>query len=356
MIGSTRALGVLAAAALSLSLAPAAGADEIGPQGSFMWRHGGWHATGGFRGDWVKAPSLTTGLANRNAVHGGLPIFFTHDIGRLAIFGFEGEVGYAFRAGALPPWLGANTRVAVFGRYGASGSQNAQAERFSQTGWSVVSVDGSRLVDEDDPSTLRSGARLQETRAAFGLRATTDYALAPSWILTPEIGGQFGWSRRTYRIAEDLDQNDFVRTANLKLRSDDVGGVLGLRLTWRPTHFLAVHVGGRVALLARRTKLDASDCMGTDVGGANTIICSGSVYTTATANTRTVFAAVPAGEIGVAYSPNAGTVIRLVGGIEFDTKSPGVRLPTATNRAAASVIHGSTVNYTIQAQVTVLVW
>ncbi len=105
-----------------------------------------------------------------------------------------------------------------------------------------------------------------------------------------------------------------------------------------------------------RTKLDASDCMGTDVGGANTIICSGSVYTTATANTRTVFAAVPAGEIGVAYSPNAGTVIRLVGGIEFDTKSPGVRLPTATNRAAASVIHGSTVNYTIQAQVTVLVW
>jgi hypothetical protein len=357
---------LLLACAGALSPASArAQASDAGAPGTYLWRPGAWHAALGYRADWFSVPGLTTGLANNFSGSGGLPVFFTHRFGGLSVHSLVGEGGYAFAPGALPAWLGANARVVVFGQWGGATSQGSFLQRRSPDGWSVVSVDGLRLGESFGDRLLRSRADVTEKRSSIGLRATTDYALAPAWWVSAEVAAFIGRARRAYAVVEDLDRGDsdddsspfaIVRTVDARIHTREYGGVLGLRFTWRPIETLSVFAAGRVALLWRRVRLDAHDCLGDNLGTFAAPFCTGSLFVTATSQRHAGFVAMPGSEIGFAYAPVAGIVVRVAGGIDYDPRSPGVRLPTATDRRPASLTFHGAVIYSVQATLTVALW
>jgi hypothetical protein len=366
MIRSARGKAAAMAVAAALVLAPGAAADEGGGgPGSFQWRLDSWHVSLGVRADFIPVPHLTTGLANSVAGGGGLPVFFTHRFGRVTVLGFAGEGGYALPAGTLPAWLGENTRILAFGHWGGAGSQGSYLARPWPDGWSVVSVNGLLLEQGFGDRFLRSRADVTEKRSAFGVLATTDYALAQDLWLSAELAARFGRARRAYAVVEDLDRAipeegppdpATVRTVDARIHTQEFGGVFGGRLTWRPSETLALHVAGRVALLWRRVRLDVNDCLGDNLGSFEAPLCTGSRFVTATSQRQTGFVAVPGGEIGIAASLAPGIVFRVSGGVDYDPRSPGVRLPTATDRRPASLTFQGAVIYNVQAMLTVAIW
>lgn len=356
-------------AAFAAALAVAAGAapataDEIGAPGAFLWRHDAWHVSLGPRIETRGVAPLTTGLANNFSFGGGgLPIFFTHRFGGLMLYGLAGELGYALPAGAPPPWLGDHARIFLFGRALWGGAQGSDLASGAPNGWSLVSVDNQRLAERFGQTNLTSLARVDERRWTLGLVATTDYALGAALFFSPALGLQIGRGRRGFRIVETLgeDTSDesflppLVRTVDARVRTDDWGGTLGARLTWRPSETLAFHIGGRVAFLARTVRLDVGDCLGTGRGGADPV-CTGSVWITAAASRRSLLAVVPAGEIGLAYAPRPGWLLAIVGGLEFDPHSPGLALPTASDRRPARIEFRGHLGFNFEARLTVAFW
>ncbi len=333
-------------AAALFALASAAHAqDHYGTPGSWMWTEGAWYGGAGFRAGSFKVPGFASGTTAANDT----VRLFGHTFSRLTSYGVTGFFGYALTDGTLPPWLGRNARLQLFGGYNDGQAVTSVAPGPVATNFSSVSVDGLQVATDTDTATITSVARVHQRDWQTGFRFATDYEFAQgTFIVTPTFDVIGGQAYRTYRLFEDFGLIPTSHTVTARLRSTDIGGTVGAIFSWKASPAWVFHAGGHVTLAHRRVSLDASDCF----GGTRTV-CHGTVFATTAADTRTALAVLPGGEIGATYSANGFFLIGVTLGLEHDNRSPGIRLPALGDRAPASIVFANSLNYWVQVKATV---
>ena len=332
-------------AAALLALGSAASAqDYYGTPGSWMWTQGGWYAGAGFRAGSFKVPGFESGTtANNDTAR-----LFGHTFTRLTSYGATGHFGYALPDGTLPPWLGRNIRLQIFGGYNDGQAVASTPLGPVETNFSTVSVDGLQVASDSDTASITSVARVHQRDWQTGFRFATDYEFGRgTFIVTPTFDVIGGQAYRTYRLFEDFGLIPTSHTVTARLRSTDIGGTAGAKFSWKASPAWVFHVGGHVTLAHRRVSLDASDCF----GGSRTV-CHGTIFVTSASDRRTVLAVIPGGEIGATFSANGFFLIGLTLGLEHDNRSPGIRLPALGDRSPASIVFDNSLNYWVQVKAT----
>ena len=265
-----------------------------------------------------------------------------------------GELGFVFRDGTFPVFLGSRVRAAVFGSYSDAEHELSNA-RARQGGVPFVlynRIDGTFVGTLGLPagSSLSETLRVQRESFQIGLKLESDIALAPNLSLTPAVAVFGGRTNDSYVhtsvISNFVAGFDAVPTSiNERLRTREFGGHLGARLTWQFQPGWALHVGGTAGPVGLRTRMTASDChsfaavapgtpCGPSTGGFTTASVSDSRSTIAFRGTATVGLAVDA----------RIAVISIAGFGRYDSRIPGIENPqqngitaTAATQAAARI-------------------
>jgi hypothetical protein len=226
----------------------------------------GWFVTPGAEIGVQKLPRFNS----TNSVHfpiafGAPPIsVFTPEP---SLFGGEygGTIGYVFRDGAMPPWMGQRVRIGVTGTYMSFSDKASTSGTLGPSAAGVLDLQG-RAVLAFNSTGAGLNESLRVTRQGFdlNLRIASDFALAPGWTLTPSAAVFGGRTVDSYNFdslftlggGAPLAFNQFDE----KLRTWSLGGDFSAGLTWQPTSALSINVTGRGGLVWQRSHLDGTGC------------------------------------------------------------------------------------------------
>ncbi len=239
-------------------------------------------------------------------------------------------IGYAFRDGMMPAWLGTNFRVELSGWW-LAGGDTTTGSKFTPAGTagSVTLLSGfvtaSGVLGFNLTENVSATAQMDLFR--LRLRATSDMPLAPSFVLSPFIGAVGGRTHLDYSLRSDELFNGvptLLYAQNAKIRWRDIGGTAGARLTYSALPGLQLHVSGHAELVHRRATLAADDCGSTIASPATCIAFFGPSSVSASANR---FAVIAGGEAGITFV-GSFYQLTLAGGAEHDTRVPAIRAQT----------------------------
>lgn len=244
-----------------------------------------------------------------------------------------GEIGFAFREGTFPAWAGNRVRVALFGAaYHAQGKTFGSARFEAGSTFVMYGVNGSRFTAL---TTTVGGEIVEELKVEregyrIGLKLESDVALGSGLTVTPVVAVFGGHASDKYTLTGGIafDSGGIAPTAmNERLRTDEVGGHLGARATWRFRPGWALLFGGTAGPVWLRARLTAENCFNTGATFANECGPSNPTFRTSQAADR----ASATGFRGTATLGLAATlapaIVSLGGFMRYDSRIPGIENP-----------------------------
>lgn len=296
----------------AVTLSPAAGlAQGVQPSASATASGVSVWIDGSYRS--INVPAFSLGVRESDAT--------LNDLGPVQRFkprvsgeGVSGGIGFVLPDGAVPAAFGSNVRVGVSGGYVRA---DARQTGFTTSQWPIqmwldgVLFFGCGCEYSSDLVTKYSGWR-------FGVNGASDIRIGSvTWTPSIEFIGGRSKTRQTLTQIDSFE----VYVANTNLNWSDIGVKLGLGMSVPVTPAFEVGIGGTLALLHRRARLSGNDSLDDDLGP---------IYASSVATSATTFAVVPGGKVEFAYRPHAQATIRLFGGVEWDSRVPGIVSPHFT--------------------------
>jgi hypothetical protein len=302
-----------------------------------MVQEGFWYVGTGYRFQTIKLPPIDNAmraLPSRNALITLEPDLSAH--------GVNGSLGYAFRPGAFPAWLGQNVRAELIGWWVTANHSFEGAAPGTITSISLLRVDGVNSGLAGLHLGTQTTIRAVSQQWQIALRFVSDYSLAPQWIVSPEIVALGGRQNDDYKLFERGQQTAlFQDRRTYDVNTTRIGGHVGGRLTFKVVEWFAVHVGGYAGALHTDASLRAFE----------ELSVVGVTYASASAS-RTALAFIAGGQTGITIS--AGYVIlALSGGIDYNSRVAGVRVPTFADPGPISIKFTRELNYNVMATVKV---
>lgn len=332
------------AALLALAAAGAAARAAADPPGPAHWLYDGAATTPLEQGQFYAGFTLHGGVQQLPRFSGtqsfydltALPLgapSFTPDIAGVQP---GGEIGYVFRDGIFPRWMGSRVRAAVYGSYLHAEASDSRSIRPPQVAYALVS--GTFLGVAFLPPGTTFAETLKVEREAFqlGLKLESDIALGANLSLTPAVAVFGGRTHDSYThtsvLANFFPGFDAGPTQlNERLRTREFGGHVGARLTWQVLPGWALHLGGTAGPVWLRTRMTAEDCLsdagvppGTPCGPSN-----GTLLSSSAADTRSTVGFRGTASLGLAVDLRYA-LVSLGGFMRYDSRIPGVENPQRT--------------------------
>lgn len=255
---------------------------------------------------------------------------------RIDAAAFQSGIGFSIPDWVLPALFGSNVRIGLTGSYiTGDGRQSAPANSNAPM---LVWLDGTIFFG----CGCNYVSRLTTNYSAFrlGLDVTSDIR-AGALTFSPSIEVLGG----STRVRQSLTQTDDVDvyTSGTRLSWDDVGVKFGLGVAAPVTPAFEIGVTGTVAVLHRDVRLTGSDFVG-GLGGIN-------FGTSIDRSARTV-AVIPGGQMQLLFSPFPQTRLRLYGGLEWDSRVPGIVAPGFTAEQVFAGFQGNPASIGFSGQTT----
>lgn len=228
--------------------------------------------------------------------------------------GINGGIGFVVPDGILPAALGSNVRIGLTGAYvQADAKQTAFAV---SPGPVLMWLDGTLFFGCGCEFSSELVTKYSSWRV--GLNAASDIHTATvTWTPSIEI---IGGSARTRQTLTQFDSSQ-IYVSQTRLSWTDLGLKFGLGATMPITSMLEFGVTGTIAIVHRRAHLRGNDFLD-DFGGAD-------LGTSIDTSART-WAVVPGGQVQLVFSPAPQLQIRAFGGLEWDSRVPGIVSPHFT--------------------------
>ncbi|HEY7608879.1 MAG TPA: hypothetical protein VIF14_06570 [Alphaproteobacteria bacterium] len=320
---------VLAAVSLAGLALPAQAQDDPWAPGAEMLVPGKWYFGAGYRYQTIRLPRIDNAmrsLPSAAALTTLEPDFNAH--------GLNGSIGYVYRDGAYPAWLGQNLRVEVNGWWVTSNYQSTGGNFGTIPSISLFRIDGVNSGISGAHLDTSSSIRVVAQQWQIALRAATDHPLTPQWFVSPEIAIIGGRQNDDYKLFERGVQTATFNDQRIyDVNTTRIGGQFGSRLTYKPINTVAFHVGGYVGVLHTSASLKALE-----------VFSTGTPVIVNVNNDRSAAAFITGGQVGAAVSGGFFT-LSLVGGVDYNSKAAGVRVPTFADSAPISLVFDSAVNY-----------
>jgi hypothetical protein len=276
------------------------------PSGVYAWFDGAYRN--------IELPAFTLGahtidpatFADRGPVQTFNP--------RIDAAAFQGGFGFVIPNWFLPASFGSDVRVNLTGKYvRGDATQTAAAIGAAPV---LMWLDGTLFFGCG--CGFSSELVTNYTSYQLGLDAATDIR-AGGVIFTPSIG-IVGGRTQTRQTLSQFDESD-TYSSNTNLRWHDVGVKFGLGARAPVAPMTEIGLNGTLAVVRRHVRLQGNDF----VGGPSAINLGTSIETTAQ-----TWAAIPGGEIELVFKPWSQVQVRLFGGLEWDSKVPGIIGPSFT--------------------------
>lgn len=298
---------------------------------------GQFYVAGGTWGGWQQLPKFRSTLSVFTA-SGVLPSAIDPDLK-----GAEpgGAIGYVFRDGSLPPWIGQRVRVELGGNLITMSSRDSSS--FATIGgenFTFNSVGGTPFFGPTAGlGTFRIDEDLQVEREGFRLylKFAADHALSPNLSLTPSIAVHGGHMTDSYlyRFVFLRPSTGFATGApaqiNERLSTREIGLNLGGALNWQFAPGFTLNAAGTAGVVWQRTNLSAQDCfnnntfipVGTPCGPSNPAF-----FTSTTSDSRSTTGFRGTVQLGVSADMRIA-VATLGGFFRYDSRIPGVENPNS---------------------------
>ncbi len=262
-----------------------------------------------------------------------------------------GAIGYVFRDGSLPPWIGQRVRIELGGNIITMSSRDNRSFQTNGEIFAFNSVGGTPFFAPSTIGTFRVDEDLRVEREGFRLhlKFAADRALSPNLSLTPSIavhGGHITDSYE-YKFVFATPATGFTTGApaqiNERLSTSEIGLDLGGALNWQFAQGFTLNVAGTAGVVWQRTRLSGQDCfnnnvlipIGTQCGPSN-----GSFFTSTVSDSRSTTGF--RGTVRLGLSADLRIAVATLGGFfRYDSHVPGVENPNSqapvTNSSTARV-------------------
>jgi hypothetical protein len=182
--------------------------------------------------------------------------------------------------------------------------------------------------------------KVQREAYQIGVKFESDMALGPNLSLTPAVAVFGGQTYDHYSVASAINPGTgpfapFGVTE--RLRTTEIGGYFGARLTWQFMPGFAAHFGGTAGPVWMRTRFAGENCFNT--GGVTlTVPCGPSNPSFLTSSASDSDSAVGfRGTASLGIVGDLRIVVVSVGGfVRYDTHIPGVTNPQQTGGTVAA--------------------
>lgn len=225
----------------------------------------GWFVTPGAEIGVQKLPRFNSTNSLHFPIAFGAPVtsVFTTEP---SLFGGEygGTVGYAFRDGTMPAWMGQRVRIGLTGTFISFSDKTSASGILGPSALGVTDLQG-RAVFAVGTTGFGLNESLRVTRQGFdlNLRIASDFALAPGWTLTPSAAVFGGRTIDTYNFDSSLTIAGAPVMFNQfdeRLRTWSFGGDFSAGMTWQATSALSINITGRGGVVWQRSHLDGTGC------------------------------------------------------------------------------------------------
>jgi hypothetical protein len=246
---------------------------------------------------------------------------------RVTGFGVDGGIGYVLPQGTLSPLFGADARIEASAHYvNARSTENGSAFLPIPVGAQLAngSLPFGVGCNAASPCTTASTLRSEYSAWRLELKGASDFKTG-ALTLTPSVA-VFGGTARTDQTYTQIFSllNPPVSPfntyrANSNLDWADIGIKAGLQASFAVTNTVTVAAGGTIGTASRLVDLSISDAYVPAVGalgGASTL------GTSADANPFLANA-----EASLYWKPSPLWSARLFGGVNYDSKVPGIVRP-----------------------------
>jgi hypothetical protein len=260
-----------------------------------------------------------------------------------------GAVGYVLRDGSLPAWLGQRVRVEFSGHAILMSSTKHNRIDWPVGGATIHSIDGSiRFINSPSIRPARETLRTDHDGFALRLKLASDFALTPSFTLSPAIGVIGGRAVTTFNYGVEIDFIAIPGAASQlaiheRVTTREIGVEFGATGTWQFAQSWGLHAGASVAPVWLNSRLRGDDCFvaGLALGShpcippspnnPNPVIRSGTIT-----DRRSSIDLRVGGALGVSADFGFG-VVTLAGTVRYDSRLPGVRNPQLTALSGAPI-------------------
>ncbi|MCW5773391.1 MAG: hypothetical protein KIT16_17245 [Rhodospirillaceae bacterium] len=245
-----------------------------------------------------------------------------------------GVIGYMFRDGTLPPWVGQRVRIEfeahalVF--QGRESGANGTVPAVSSL--SVAGIGGTTLVAAlltcpgctytEELRFRREGYRLQ-------MRLAADRALDANLAITPSLRVFGGQTFDHYRLTQLFENS--ISTApgqiNERVRTNEFGLAIGLAATWQFAPGWSIRAAGSAGAVWLRSRLDGDQCF--VAGSTAGTVCGPSLPNFLGSSVTDKRSTVGfRGTVGLGLSADFRYAVATVGGyFRYDSQIPGVDNP-----------------------------
>jgi len=323
---------VYAMAGLAIGAAPAAQADSnwLGITAMGWQQTPGWFVAPGIEGGIQRLPRWNSSVSTHSPVVLGAPQIglFNHTPD---LAGVEAglTIGYVFRDGALPAWLGTRVRVGLTGTW-QSFSDTASSDAVGPASALIqyIGVDGRNIGNTAFPagSALTETLRINRQGFDLNLRMASDFPLRPGWTLTPSIAAFGGRVHDTYNYRHNLLTGPVTFDIDERVRTTSIGGDVSAGLTWQATSALALNFTARGGVVWMRSRLEGTDCFGFLTVSCVPAIAFVGSSTGTVSDSRSRVGFRGGASLGAALDMRFG-ILTLGGSFTYDSAIPGVSNP-----------------------------
>jgi hypothetical protein len=254
-----------------------------------------------------------------------------------SLFGGEygGTIGYAFRDGAMPAWMGQRVRIGVTGTFISFSDKTSTSNNLGPSGAGVTDLQG-RTIFAFGSAGFDLNESLRVTRQGFdlNLRIASDFVLAPGWTLTPSAAIFGGRTVDTYNFDSSFVNGGatiFTNQFDEKVRTWSLGGDFSAGLTWQATSALSINVTGRGGLVWQRSHLDGAGCAVISVVNCSfAVFAPGVVSNSSISDSRSRIGFRGGAVVNASLDMRFG-ILTVGGFFVYDSAVPGVQNPSQAN-------------------------
>lgn len=263
------------------------------------------------------------------------------------VAGGGGGLGYVFRDGTFPAWMGENVRLAFWGHYWDGDFSQDEQRPGGTSGaapaayFSVAPIDGSL---GSNIGVVGVGSMTRVTSFSvdtdgynLSLPLTSDFDVTPNVTLSPFVALVGGHARDSYSQTSTLATNRDagIYALNEWVSTDRIGAVFGTGMTFQVTEPISLHLGALAGFTATRAELTGADCFAGAIAAASGTSCTnaapgaGAFQTTVTDKRSTV--GFRGGLMGGITWNMVFAELSLTGFASYDSKVAGVANPVVTS-------------------------
>jgi len=252
---------------------------------------------------------------------------------RASGYGIVGGIGYRLPHGTIPAAFGSNVRIEFGGSYvDAKASQSGSGAAGGSPGLLWQFVNGLMFVDTGcGVGTCTTSSTLDTHYRSWNvnLKAVSDFRFG-NVTLSPSILAFGGETRNNQSFLQNVFTAGFANgfySANSSLRWTDWGARLGLAATLGLTDTIAITLGGNVGVADRSVSLAASD---------NCVCALAFIGSSTIGASATTAAFLANAEAGLNVKAAPAVTFRAFGGLNYDSRVPGISAPTHSGAVAVS--------------------